>query len=288
MKEIDHMKIQMTFLLFLFSLQAMSQSADDLYFDDYLRPVEKRRASTYGKVSMDSGLYKLSVYSLKKKNLLKYEAWFADSARKIHVKSSHSFFDDGSVAQTGNYVTGNKEGLWKIYWNPGKLGKEIMYRDGFPVTCTTYHNLADIGQRLVLVDDVPNNILHATIYDQQARIISDERIPQDYTDLIMDADIPPIYPGGSEMWNRYIGRAVKTKINDLIGERTSQVIIRFVIDTSGNITDIRALTMPDSPLAAVGIKALKKSSKWEPAQDMNGNKTKMVMFQPLTVRGIRN
>jgi protein TonB len=59
------------------------------------------------------------------------------------------------------------------------------------------------------------------------------------------------------------------------------VIIQFVVDLEGNVSDIKALTAHGYGMEEEAIRALKRASKWEPAIQ-NGHAVKAYRKQPIT------
>ena len=111
----------------------------------------------------------------------------------------------------------------------------------------------------------------------------------DTTERIFDkVEIEASFPGGDQAWIKFL----KKNINGLIGtdngapEGQYTVIVQFVVDKYGYITDIRALTNHGYGMEKEVIKLLKRSPKWNPAfQD--GRNVKAYRRQPVTftVRG---
>ena len=61
------------------------------------------------------------------------------------------------------------------------------------------------------------------------------------------------------------------------------VIIQFVVDMDGSISDIKALTNHGYGLEQEAIRVIKKATKWEPAFQ-NGRHVKAYRKQPITFR----
>jgi protein TonB len=59
------------------------------------------------------------------------------------------------------------------------------------------------------------------------------------------------------------------------------VMIEFIVDLEGNVSDIKALTNHGYGMEQEAIRALKKATKWEPAFQ-NGNHVKAYRKQPIT------
>ena len=84
-------------------------------------------------------------------------------------------------------------------------------------------------------------------------------------------------------WVRFLTRNLDpetpTKNNAPPGRYT--VVVQFIVDKEGNVSDIKALTNHGFGLEAEAIRVLKKAPKWEPAIQ-NGYKVKAYRKQPIT------
>lgn len=98
----------------------------------------------------------------------------------------------------------------------------------------------------------------------------------------INVEIESTYPGGVNAWRRYL---IKTFTypsaaheNGIEGE----VIVRFVVDKEGNVSDVEALT-GSSELKEEAIRVIKKSGKWKPAIH-NGRQVKSYKKQIIVFR----
>ena len=96
-------------------------------------------------------------------------------------------------------------------------------------------------------------------------------------------EIEPSFLGGEAKWRQYLERnldpsvPVKKKAPD--GAYT--VIVQFIVDIEGNITDVRALTAHGYGMEAEAIRVIKSGQKWIPAIQ-NGRQVKAYKRQPIT------
>jgi len=59
------------------------------------------------------------------------------------------------------------------------------------------------------------------------------------------------------------------------------IIIQFVVDLEGNVSDVKALTAHGYGMEEEAMRALKKATKWQPAIQ-NGHFVKAYRKQPIT------
>ena len=84
-------------------------------------------------------------------------------------------------------------------------------------------------------------------------------------------------------WRRFLERNLNPQValdnNAPAGQYT--VLMQFVVDIDGTISDIRALNSPGYGLEQEATRVIKKSKKWEPAIQ-NGRPVKAYRKQPIT------
>jgi hypothetical protein len=276
------MKIIVASLLLVFSFNGFSQSSAKFYFDKAMHPVPKKNAEIYGIGEMDSGLYKLTCYYLKRKNPLACVVHFTDSTQSTHEGWFQYYFDNGATGTKGNYYNGKKEGLWIDYDEKGAINDSVEYKNGMALMRKGFYNLPLNHQKLVTVDDVAHNKFYTTLSDSTGNVLSSEEIPEDYTDVYFNNDTLCSFPGGPAAWQRYISKALTSHISEFSETDYGTVLLRFVINSDGNITDVRPLTMKASTLAMVASNAADSSPKWIPAQ-YDGKKVRTIKIQPITL-----
>lgn len=84
-------------------------------------------------------------------------------------------------------------------------------------------------------------------------------------------------------WRAFLERNVNAEVpidNNAPAGRYS-VVIQFVVDVNGNVSDIKALTSHGYGMEEEAIRVLRKAAKWEPAIQ-NGNQVKAYRRQPIT------
>lgn len=108
----------------------------------------------------------------------------------------------------------------------------------------------------------------------------------DTTDMerIFDkVDIEASYPGGDKAWRRFLESnldpTVATRNKAPVGVYT--VIIQFVVDKEGRVTDIKPLTNQGYGMEKEVIRLLKKAPRWKPAIQ-TGRPVKAYRRQPVT------
>ena len=93
------------------------------------------------------------------------------------------------------------------------------------------------------------------------------------------------FPGGDKKWIQYLERNangdVATANEAPVGTYT--VMVQFVVDTLGNISNVRALTAHGYGMEKEAIRVIQKGPHWVPAKQ-NGHLVKAYRRQPITFR----
>ena len=113
-------------------------------------------------------------------------------------------------------------------------------------------------------------------------------------EILLDVQIQAEFPGGNKAWSDYISRAVSKSMDELVDDgKNGTVVAQFVVDTEGNVSDVKVLGCNEatvancigtqSKLAEIAIAAIKRGPKWKPAEQ-NGRKVKAYRRQPITFK----
>ncbi len=91
------------------------------------------------------------------------------------------------------------------------------------------------------------------------------------------------FPGGEGSWRSYIEQNIDPTVpgKNKAPEGVYTVLIQFVVDLDGKITNIRALTNYGYGMEAEVIRLLKKAPRWKPAM-IQGKPVKAYRKQPVT------
>ncbi len=84
-------------------------------------------------------------------------------------------------------------------------------------------------------------------------------------------------------WRAFLERNLNAEvpINNNAPAGRYSVVIQFVVDKNGNVSDVTALTSHGYGMEEEAIRVLRKATKWEPAIQ-NGNQVKAYRRQPIT------
>lgn len=95
----------------------------------------------------------------------------------------------------------------------------------------------------------------------------------DYNTVFTSVQIQAEFQGGIEAWKRYLERNLNAEIpvNNGAPAGLYTVVITFIVDKDGNISEIECLNDPGYGIKEEAVRIMKKSPRWNPAQQ-NGRK----------------
>ncbi len=90
---------------------------------------------------------------------------------------------------------------------------------------------------------------------------------EDYNKVFTVVQIPAEYPGGLAAWNKYLERNLNSNVPVDNGAPAARytVVLSFIVDKNGNISDINAENDPGYGTKEEAIRVLKKGGGWKPA-----------------------
>jgi protein TonB len=104
----------------------------------------------------------------------------------------------------------------------------------------------------------------------------------EYDGVFTKVEIESDYPGGLAAWARYLNRNLRYPQEALDAEIQGSVLVQFIVDKEGNVSDVEAISGPQE-LRAEAVRVIKKSGKWTPAVQ-NGRQVKSYKKQPVVFR----
>ncbi len=104
----------------------------------------------------------------------------------------------------------------------------------------------------------------------------------DYNKTFIKVEIDASYMGD---WKRFLERNLvgEVPVDNGAAPGTYTVIIQFIVDAGGNVSDIRPLTNYGYGMEQEAVRVVKKSGKWKPAIQ-NGREVKAYRRQPVSFR----
>lgn len=123
----------------------------------------------------------------------------------------------------------------------------------------------------------------AVLYAQQTRPAAKESPAAAEDSIYESVDIEASFPGGDDGWRKFLEKNINANIAADNGapDGTYTVLVQFVVNIEGRVSDIRSLTRHGYGMEAEVIRILQKSPRWNPASQ-NGRMVKAFRKQPVT------
>lgn len=103
----------------------------------------------------------------------------------------------------------------------------------------------------------------------------------DYDKIFTKVEIESQYPGGGPAWLRFLNKNLRFPDDALNNNIQGTVIVQFIVDKEGNVSDVQAISGPDQGgLRDEAIRVIRRSGQWLPAIQ-NGVKVKSYKRQPV-------
>ena len=95
-------------------------------------------------------------------------------------------------------------------------------------------------------------------------------------------EIDASFPGGMTQWARFLNKNLRYPDEAITQGIGGTVMVQFVVDLDGNVSDVKAISGPETGgLREEAERVIKKSGKWVPAIQ-NGRHVKAYRRQPVT------
>lgn len=128
-----------------------------------------------------------------------------------------------------------------------------------------------------LADTTKPLIIHIQVKDS---LVANNEDSLKIYDLV---EIEASFPGGDAAWRRYVENNVNAATPVVYGAPpgTYTVVVQFVVDKNGNLSDVKPLTHHGFGMEAEVVRVIRRGPKWEPASQ-EGRKVKAYRKQPVT------
>jgi periplasmic protein TonB len=145
-------------------------------------------------------------------------------------------------------------------------------------------DLADTKIDVVNVDGVKDlGIATPTVVDDNKKIVEVPKPNNDDNHVFEKVEIEASFQGGPGAWARYLQRSLDSNepVNNGAPTGSYTVIVQFIVDKQGNISDVKALTTHGFGMEEEAIRVIRRGPKWIPAIQ-NGNPVNAYRKQPVT------
>ncbi|MCW3075142.1 MAG: hypothetical protein JWP69_2211 [Flaviaesturariibacter sp.] len=264
-------------LLLLFSVTAGAQKIEAFY-DYQFKPTDKG-ARYYVVTQKEGDAWHRQAWYLPERTLA-IDAWYKDSAAKIPHGKETWYHTTGYPETEGNYVDGKKEGPWLRFSDSGLLKDSLNYAAGYYNGQQLKWNGEGYLTDSAVFDGRGNGTwVHWTdegivysagryvrdtakigrwkYYHSNGNVLATEDYTGDgkpvchcYTaegvelDTLLCYEKEANFTGGLNAWRKYLERSLNAQVPGDNGAKNGYytVLVKFVVDKEGNISNISALT----------------------------------------------
>ncbi|MBS1916768.1 MAG: TonB family protein [Bacteroidetes bacterium] len=154
------------------------------------------------------------------------------------------YYANGKKQIEGSYKMDKPDGNWTAYYESGKISGTAYYKDGKQLNAKIYNEDGSVN------DNIP-------VFTRESGFPGGDAALADFFSSHL----------------KYPGKAVKNVIQ-------GTVVVEFVVDKNGSLTDIQVVKSVDPLLDEEALRVIKKMPKWEPAVQ-GGRLVKSWKMQPV-------
>jgi len=127
-----------------------------------------------------------------------------------------------------------------------------------------------------------DNIAAPSQIDEGKQVI-EEKKEDDENKIFEKVEVEASFPGGDGAWRKFLERNLRGDVASEAGAPagTYTVVVQFVVDKEGNVSDVKALTSHGYGMEDEAVRVIKKGPQWKPAIQ-NGRNVKAYRRQPIT------
>ena len=121
------------------------------------------------------------------------------------------------------------------------------------------------------------------VVDEGKAIVAAPKDDTDYDQTFTKVEVEAALPGGASAWAKYVQRSLNANvpIDNEAPSGSYQVVVQFIVDKEGNVSDVKALTNHGYGMEEEAVRVIKRGPKWTPAIQ-NGRNVKAYRKQPIT------
>ncbi|MBI1781324.1 MAG: TonB family protein [Sphingobacteriales bacterium] len=136
---------------------------------------------------------------------------------------------------------------------------------------------ANIGK--IDQEGIKSDVVNPPKVEEATQVV---QAPVEDDQIFTKVEIEAGFPGGDGAWKKFLERNLNGQVPSDNGapEGTYRVLVQFVVDKEGNVSDVKPLTSYGYGMEEEAVKAIKKGPKWTPAEQ-NGRKVKAYRTQPI-------
>lgn len=142
--------------------------------------------------------------------------------------------------------------------------------------------LEDTKIAVISQEGIKDLSLAPAIIDEGKKII-EEKKEDDENKIFEKVEVEASFKGGEREWRKFLERNLdaNTPVDNGAREGQYTVVVQFVVDKEGKISDVKAITNHGFGMEEEAVKVIRKGPNWVPAVQ-NGRNVKAYRRQPIT------
>jgi protein TonB len=118
--------------------------------------------------------------------------------------------------------------------------------------------------------------------DEGKQVVEAPKV-EDENKIFEKVEVDAEFPGGQSAWRRFLERTLNASapVDNGAAEGSYTVIVQFIVDKQGNVSDVKALTNHGYGMEEEAVRVIKRGPKWTPAIQ-NGRNVNAYRKQPIT------
>ncbi|GAB2696280.1 energy transducer TonB [Mucilaginibacter koreensis] len=110
--------------------------------------------------------------------------------------------------------------------------------------------------------------------------VTNQVVEADPNEIFTAVEVQPEPAGGMESFYKYLGKAIHYPAVARENGVQGRVIVQFVVEKDGSLTDVKALRGPGSGLDEEAVRAVKSAPRWTPGRQ-NGKGVRVLFTVPV-------
>ncbi|MFT3979017.1 MAG: energy transducer TonB [Ferruginibacter sp.] len=241
-------KIILSFFVLLALLQpGFAQDSKVVYYDSTWKRTTPGHAATKIETTLINNLFYRKTYNVPK-NYLSSRGAYADTGFGKPLGVFIHYYENGRVSDSIRYNDSSRKVYGYHYYESGSLKAE-------------YHFTPETKKETVTgYDETGNKMTGDYVYEREAG-----------------------FPGDKEGWKNFMFRTLNpdVPVRKKAPEGKYTVIVRFIVNTDGSLSDIIAETALGYGMEEEALRVIKRSPRWIPAIQFN-KPVKAYRRQPIT------
>lgn len=268
--------------------------------DQSFAGVSKSAAIFIGKGYRDTAGFKVDFFAITT-NEMALSCYFADSSLAILQGEYQQYYAVNKLQSEGTYQNNQKQGVWQDWDMDGQKTDSDFYDNGLRMRYTHYRFFNDkkTGHTWLSeyeMKDTLTNTFDKYYFSDSGKLMGkvhfagNNGIHEQYKEGKTNFDTvfsreekEAMFPGGTKGWTKYVQKALGSfnPGEHGAGNGKWQVIVKFIVDTDGSISDVTAETNFGYKMEQTVVKMIAMGPKWVPANKF-GKPVKAYRRQPVT------